>query len=563
MLMNPIVSIFGPKVGKTRVVPLVTKIVTLFTVFLLASNFASNYINLELNRGELIKLTNRLLIKDLAELYSFSSTQRQIYDFNGDLPGAMGAIEKSALKNLMKPHSTAFGVTKEGTFAFWASKQPKLSSFTDGKAIAALTGDPKGEGKLSFSIGGMSYFGVYKYNDKWQVYIVRAEETVEFEEDTNAIFWRVAAIILALTAILIIVGALLVNRLLRYVGRISQEIMRMQNDQKMELIDLSGAPNDDISYLGASLNSLSSTIDNLMSIFRRFVTQDIAQQAYKEREIKLEGTNRNLTILFSDIKGFTYMTETLGTDIIDVLNLHYQRAIGCIHEHDGIVGSIIGDALLAVFGTMGNVQSKSLASLMAAYEIQDVAAGLRKNMAVLREEIIKRRGALTETEESVYKAVLLEVGVGIDGGDVFYGNIGSYERMTTTVIGDNVNSASRLEGLTRIYRVPVICSEFVKDEVVVETDTYRFVEIDMVQVKGKTKSKRIFWPIKRADIDRALEAEISAFSKGLDSYYEGSWEEARAAWKSVTLPLCEVFKKRIADQVAPADWNGVWAMTTK
>jgi adenylate cyclase len=562
--MNPIKSILGPKIANTRVIPLVSKIVALFTVFLLVSNFASNYINLEMNRGELVGLTNRLLIKDLAELYGFASTQNQIYSFNGNLPEAIKAIEGSAAKSLTKEHSTAFGLNKkDGTFFFWASKQNKPEAFTDATAMKAISNNAKGEGKINFKIGGQGYFGVFKYNEKWDAYIIRAEETKEFQKETDAIFYRIAGIILILTFIFIIVGTVLVGRILRFVSRITQSIMKMQADTRMEIIDLTGAPSDEISYLGASFNSLSSTIDNLMSIFRRFVTQDIAQRAYKEREIRLEGTTRNLTILFSDIKGFTYMTETLGNDIIDVLNLHYQRAIGRIHEEEGIVGSIIGDALLAVFGTMGDPARKSLNALNAAYNIQDVASNLRQEMHALREGIIKKRGALTATEESVYKAVLLEVGVGIDGGDVFYGNIGSYERMTNTVIGDNVNSSSRLEGLTRIYRVPVICSEFVKKEVEPLNVGFRFLEIDLVQVKGKTQGKRVFWPIRESEMDPSLEEECDSFAEGLQYYYAGSWAEASKAWERVKLPLVEVFRDRIAGQEAPADWNGVWAMTTK
>jgi adenylate cyclase len=563
IMVNPIKSILGPRVANTRVVPVVTKIVALFTVFLLVSNFASNYINLELNRGELLKLTNRILVKDLAELYGFASTQNEIYSYNGNMPEAMKAIVGSASKSLTKDHSSAFGLKADGSFLFWASKQPEPAGFADGLALKQLQANSTGEGKLNFRLGGSSYFGVYKFNEKWNAFIVCAEETREFQKDSDAIFYRITAIILFLTFIFIVLGALLVGRILRFVGHITQSLMKMQGDMKMELIDLKGAPNDQIAFLGASFNSLASTIDNLMTIFRRFVTQDVAQQAYKEKEVRLEGTTRNLTILFSDIKGFTYMTETLGTDIIDVLNLHYQQAIGRIHEESGIVGSIIGDALLAVFGTVGEAESKSMHSLRAAYKIQDVAASLRMQMHEKREMLIRKHGALSEREEAVFRAVLLEVGVGIDGGDVFYGNIGSYERMTNTVIGDNVNSSSRLEGLTRIYKVPVICSQFVKEEVEGPGCPYRFLELDMVQVKGKTIGKRIFWPIKISEIDEALSAELDAYSTGLGLYYSGSWPEAIAAWQDVKLPLVEIFRERIAGQTAPADWNGVWAMTTK
>ena len=104
-----------------------------------------------------------------------------------------------------------------------------------------------------------------------------------------------------------------------------------------------------------------------MTIFKKFVARDIAQQAYKEREIRLEGRKRYLTILFTDIKRLTYMTETLGTDIIKLLNIHYEKAIRHIHDSNGDIGSIIGDALLAVFGGFEEQESNK--------SLQDVEAG--------------------------------------------------------------------------------------------------------------------------------------------------------------------------------------------
>lgn len=561
--MDPLSSIFGQKVAGTRVVPMVTKIVTLFSIFLLVSSFASNYINLMLNQGEELGLANRLLVKDLAELYGFAANQAEIYDFSGNLQDAVKSMEQSALKDLQAKHSVAFAVRKDGSLLFWASQSPGPQSFTDMSALERLSAAGTGEGRIEFTVAGYSYFGVFKYNDKWGVWLVRAEERSEFNAASRAIFARVAVIIVILTLVCIIVGALLVRRILRFLGNITQDLMRMQKEQRLGLLDLGGAPNDEVSYMGASFNSLSSTIDNLMQIFRRFVTMDIAQRAYREKEVRLEGTSRQLTILFSDIKSFTTMTETLGNDIIDLLNLHYQRAITRIHENNGIVGSIIGDALLAVFGTLEGDENKSLQSLAAAYAIQEVASGLRKEISEKCEAIVARRGGLTDAEERVYRVVLLEVGVGIDGGEVFYGNIGSYERMANTVIGDNVNSASRLEGLTRIYRVPVVCSEYIKKEVEGCCDKYRFLELDKVQVKGKTEGKRIYWPIRIEYLDAALEAECDAFERGLASYYSGDWPEAIERWKPVTLPLVEVFRERVGGASAPKEWNGIWAMTTK
>jgi len=562
--MNVLRPVLGDKVAGVRVVPIVTKIAAIFSLFLLASNLASNYVNILMNQGEEYALTNRIIVKDLADIYGFASNQFQIYQFNQNLADAVKGMTESSLKTLKTDRSVAFGVREDGSILFWASKLPQPAVFPDAGALSSMKSSKTEDGKISFSLGGRPYFGVFKRNANWGAWLVRADDRIEFEAASQAIFVRVSLIILVLTVVCLVVGTVLLRHILRFVSRMTGNIMKMQETQRMGLLDLRGAPNDDVTYLGASFNSLASTIDNLISIFRRFVTQDIAERAYQEREVRLEGQTRQLVILFSDIKGFTFMTETLGNDIIDVLNLHYQRAIGQIHEHNGIVGSIIGDALLAVFGTIKEGENMALEGLRSAYRIQEVAAELRADISQKRETIVLRRGALTDAEERMYRAVLVEVGVGLDGGEVFYGNIGSYERMTNTVIGDNVNSASRLEGLTRIYKVPVICSEFVKDEV--ETSSggeFRFVEIDVVQVKGKTEGKRIYWPLREAFVDEALDLELAAFSDGLAAYYAGEWQKAASAWKRVNLPVVEVFRDRIGGGNVPANWNGIWAMTTK
>ena len=290
----------------------------------------------------------------------------------------------------------------------------------------------------------------------------------------------------------------------------------MQASQSMELIDLSGASNDDITYLGASFNSLSATINNLLGIFQKFVSKDVVNKAYSDHIIRLEGTQRELTMLFSDIKGFTYMTETLGNDIINLLNIHYDKVIHNIHQNDGVIGSIIGDAVLAMYGTFNFQDNKSVQAVRSAWSITRVTAELREKLIFRRKEIEETR-PLTESEEKVFKAVLLDVGVGIDGGNVFYGNIGSSEHMTNTVIGDNVNSASRLEGLTRVYKIPVIVSEYVKNEVESATSAYKFIEIDTVQVKGKTEGKKIFFPIDVSSADEEIIRKYEIFQLGLQA----------------------------------------------
>lgn len=555
----------GRKINGVRVVPLMSKIIFIFAIFLLVSNFFSNYINLVLNRGEQTRLLNQILVKDLNDLHVFASRQTELLSFTGDEAAALTNIRTSAASRFQLDGSLAMAVRPDGSILFLEGEVATPDAF-DPVALEQMNerrSDGDNDGSFQFQIDGISHLGVYRWHSDWDAFFVRAEQESEFLASSRQIFVQVSALILVISLICLIVGIFLIRYILRFVPMITQAIMAMQDTQELKQLDMSDAPNDDVTYLGLAFNSLAGTIDNLMGIFKKFVARDVAAKAYREREIRLEGTQRDLTILFTDIRSFTYMTETLGTDIIKLLNLHYDQSIRHIHDHNGDIGSIIGDALLAVFGTMGTEENKSYQAIRAAYLLHDVAASLRKNMQEKREEIIRRRGSLTDAEERVYEAVLIEIGVGIDGGVVFYGNIGSYERMVNTVIGDNVNSSSRLEGLTRFYHVPVITSEYVKNEVEKDYADYVFVELDTVQVKGKTQGKQIFWPIERARVDEKFEKDIEAYSEGLQLYYEGKWADSTRAFKRCGLKVAEVFTRRIEGQRAPRNWNGIWTMTEK
>ena len=558
----------GPKVNGVRVVPLMAKIILIFTVFLLISNFFSNYVNLMLNRGEQIRLLNQLLVKDVTDLHLYGQNQRELMDFTGDREAAISNIESSAATRFELENSLALGVREDGSILFNSGGPDLLDQeFPDDSALTRMRerrAEGRNDGTLEFTVNGTQFLGVYVWHSRWDAFFLRAEQENEFHAGSRRIFYEVAAVILLITVICVAVGIFVLRYILRFLPQITRAIMQMQDEQRIDRLDMSGASNDDVTYLGIAFNSLASTIDNLMGIFKKFVARDVAQKAYREREIRLEGQKRELTILFTDIRSFTYMTETLGTDIIKLLNLHYDQAIRHIHDHNGDIGSIIGDALLAVYGAMAEEgENKSYQAIRSAYRIQDVAASLRKKMHERREEILRTRGALTETEERIYQAVLLQVGVGIDGGEVFYGNIGSEERMVNTVIGDNVNSSSRLEGLTRFYSTPIIVSDYVKDEVEREYADYFFLELDTVQVKGKTAGKQVYWPVERGSITGHFEKDLNAFSDGLQLYYAGDWPKAYEAFRECTLPIADIFTERTKDNTAPSDWNGIWTMTEK
>ncbi len=563
-------KIIGKKINKTRITPLATKIIIIFTLFILVSNLASNYVNLTYNRSILVKFIREFLIRDLKEMYTICNTQYDIYEFGNSYRDSIDNIQRNALEQFKNKKSVFLGIKANGTIVFQASRIKKFPRFDDGETLALMQQNRKKgilEGSLPFRFNGDTYYGLYKYNFKWDVYIIRGEEYNEFYAESTRIFHTISLIIIIITLFTAVFGILILNYITRFITVITDRIMTMTQSQQLETIDLKGATNDDITFLGMAFNSLAGTINNLLQIFRKFVNRDIAQKAYQEREVRLEGKQMELTILFSDIKRFTFITETLGTDIIKLLNVHYDNTIKEIIQYNGVIGSIIGDALLAVYGVFEDQENnKSYQAVKSAYKIQDLVASLRETMHQKRELIVGEKGALSELEEKVYQAVLIEVGVGIDGGVVFYGNIGSSERMTNTVIGDNVNAASRLEGLTRIYNVPVIVSEYVKKDIETNVSEHGllFVEIDTVLVKGKTIGAKIYWPILKKSFEEnvGLRAALNNFAQGLQFYYEGDWKNAHRLFGETPLAVAEVFKERTLAE-CPEKWDGIWKMTSK
>jgi len=563
-------KIIGREIGGFRIFPITTKIVLVYILFILLSNFSSHYISLMLYRGEMVKLTRQLLARDLKDIYNYANTQHEIYVFKKNRDESFTLIRNRAVLDFTHRMSMMLGMDRNGVMRIIASSADTSGTFTDRQTLRMMNtnlNNERSDGFISFMLGGRKYFGVYKYNAAWEMFLIRAEEFSEFNEDSNRIFKKISMMIILITIACAALGVFIIDYILRFIRNITNSIMEMIQKNSIRVIDMKGSQADDVTFMGMAFNALSDTINTMISIFQKFTNKDIVQKAYAEKTVRLEGARRDLTCLFSDIKSFTNMTEVLGTDIINLLNLHYTRVIKIILAHDGIVGSIIGDALLVVYGTLGekSAKYKSYQAVMTGYSIHEVTEGIRSQMMAVKDRILEEKGSLTPQEERVFKAVLIEVGVGIDGGDVFYGNIGSYERMTNTVIGDTVNSSSRLEGLNRIYKTPVICSEYIKDDIIrnVPNHGIEFLELDMVKVKGKDMGKKVFWPILKKNITPAMRKQMRCYSEGLNLYYAGKWKKASVQFKQCDLPQVEVFLNRTRNGKCPENWSGIWTMESK
>lgn len=564
---------FFSRVGKTRIIPIGLKMLIIFICLILLSNFITNFISLQLSQKQIITLNNTIMVDKLKELYNTSSNQYQIYAYSGNIDESNEAMIKVARTGFSNPNSVAFGLTEDGKFNFFANAEENVfwTSF-DANTLKLLNQNKEEgieEGSISFSSPYGDYFGVYKFQDDWGYYIVRAEMRTDLQKNNYRVYGITSLLIILLTMFFVFIGYKIISREFSTLRSFTDDLIHMQQNKQLELIDISKAPNDDVTYMAASFNNLSVQVNSLLGTFQKFVSKDIVAKAYSGKDVGLEGSQRELAMLFSDVKSFTYRTETLGNDIIEVLNVHYNRVIHNVHENYGIVGSIIGDAILAIYGTLDSKRSKAYNAVISAWNITRATAALRQEMQSRREEIEKHR-KLTDSEERVFQAVMVDVGVGIDGGKVFYGTIGRNDfadprqaHMTNTVIGDTVNSASRLEGLTRIYHIPVVVSESIKDEVVSETARYKFIEIDTVQVKGKTEGKKIYFPFDTNEMEESLLEQYKQFEEGLKAYYEGDWKAARKIFKPLQLEVTQVFLERMGSKSAPEGWSGIWTMTTK
>ena len=555
-------------VGDTPIIPISAKILAIFIVLILLSNFMTNLLSINLSQKQKNVLTNQLLVNQLKEMYITAGNQYQIYSYSKNKDECLEALKKSVSSSFTQDNSCAMAFDRTGKILFFSSNRAgrTLDLFKDKETLEKLNADFDAginQGSVTFDFGDGEFFGIYKYHNDWNCYFVRAEYRADNQRDMYTVIGITAAIILALTVVFVFLGTFMLNKVFVNIKGITKSLYDMQQRQQLEVINIDDAPNDDITYLAASFNSLSVSVNNLLTTFQKFVSKDVVNKAYSNHAITLEGNQRELTMLFSDIKSFTYRTETLGNDIIDVLNVHYNKVIHAVHQSNGVVGSIIGDAILAVFGTETSSAEKSIKSIESAWEITNVTAELREKMAARRKEIEKKR-KLTASELRVYEAVLLDIGVGIDGGTVFYGNIGSDEHMANTVIGDKVNAASRLEGLTRVYHLPVIVSDYIKKEAESISKRYKFYEIDTVQVKGKTEGKKIYYPIDTfVQGSAALSEKFEIYEGGLKAYYKGDWSKARKMFKQADMEVCEVFLERMGRKSAPAKWSGIWTMTTK
>ncbi len=289
---------------------------------------------------------------------------------------------------------------------------------------------------------------------------------------------------------------------------------------------------------------------SIKNIFGQYVSSEYIDLILKEGTvIEIKGESKNLTVLFSDIRGFTTLSEKMSAqELTTFLNQYFTAMTEVIFEGKGTIDKYIGDAVMAFWGA-------PLEDPLNAYHAVYNALEMQKHLVTLNAQSIQQ------------KMPAIEIGVGVATGNVFVGDMGSKYRRSYTVIGDTVNLGSRLEGLTKHYGVKVIVSE---DTYLATKDRFQYRKLDKVQVKGKVHAVLIFEPICPIDkADPKMQAEIDLHTQALDAYCKGDWDTARQIWKqlqesSQNHKLYEMYLERMQTTGKPGpDWDGVQKYETK
>jgi adenylate cyclase len=295
-----------------------------------------------------------------------------------------------------------------------------------------------------------------------------------------------------------------------------------------------------------------SSEKRIKSTMSRYMDPGIADRLVASGAELLGGQNVEATVLFSDIRGFTTLTEQLGAQgTVALLNEYFTLMVDCIQHEEGMLDKFIGDAIMAAFG-------------IPVRHDDDADRAVRASIAMM--ETLNKWNQKRASEGKLP----VNIGIGLNTDNVVSGNIGSNKRMDFTIIGDGVNLAARLESACKQYGAKILISEFTKNKL---QGTYRSREIDLVVVKGKTQPVAIheILSFHTRESFPGMGEVLGLFKDGLGAYRARKWDAAiKVFGECLTInpndKPSQLYIERAEHLKAnppPDDWAGVWVMESK
>ncbi len=312
---------------------------------------------------------------------------------------------------------------------------------------------------------------------------------------------------------------------------------------------------DELEELGGAFNEMVKGLKErefIKTTFERYVSKTVASELIKNPEmVRLGGTKKELTVMFSDIGGFTTLSETLSPEeVVKHLNEYFEGMSSSILEFDGTINQFQGDAIVAFWGAPVPQENHAMFACLAALRCREFLKNLQ------------HKWVSQGLPERTFR-------FGINTGEMVVGNIGSSSRFEYTVIGDEVNLASRLEGANKIYGTQILISdttyELAKDEIIGR-------EIDIIRVVGKTEPVRIYELVsQKGQLDERKTEVLGKFRAGINLYREQKWIEAKEYFKKILesdpydKPSQEYLKRCNEYEYLPppGDWDGVFDLRSK
>ena len=290
----------------------------------------------------------------------------------------------------------------------------------------------------------------------------------------------------------------------------------------------------------------------IKNAFQHYVTPAVVDQMLETIDsLKLGGERRIMSVLFADIRDFTGISEKMAPELlVQFLNEFFTMMTRTVLESEGTVDKYMGDNIMAFFGAPIVQPDHAVRSCKTALDMLTRLQALQGNW--------QSQGVPP-----------IRIGVGINSGEMSVGNMGSEELFDYTIMGDNVNLGSRLEGANKQYGTSIIISQFTYE--LIQFEPFILRELDSVLVKGKTAPVRIYELLGFGEADSQTEKFISTFERGVDAYRSRKWSQALFFFHSALAirpddPPSEIFVTRceeFAQHPPPEDWDGVFTMHTK
>ena len=499
------------------------------------------------------------------QLATYADSQWAVLEQNGlasrpefvDLAkAAVGSFARSMVRS---PTEVILALEADGTPAFVTSEA--APSADEAAALAAVAREPTG-GWREFSLGGTARVAQTIRNTSFGWTIAVTESRATFYRAAEQIYRQGvvilgATLLLAVLFLLVFSGFLtrplrLVVKAMRNVSHstdLSQRVDLLYRDETGELAETFNLMTGELEQAYGTMKSYAldtalarSREQKVRNIFQKYVPKEVIDQYLVSPESMLKGENRELSVLFSDIRDFTSITERMRPEeLLESLNAYFAGMVDVIVSRRGIVDKYMGDCVMAFFGAPVRHPDDVWQSVQTGFDMLDTLERFNERQ--------RARGKAP-----------FRIGIGITHGLVTLGNIGSEKKMDYTVIGEQVNLASRIEKLTKVYKEPLVITDPVRKAVGEQAPTR---PLDRIAVRGSARGVDL-WTARRS----LSETERKAWAlhdQGFELYLARDFGRALAFFSEAQelLPGDEPSRmfiercRRLSKDPPPPGWNGV------